>query len=597
MLKKLLITLFVLLILAAVGLAIFVLTFNAERYRPYWIQKLSEATGANVQLEKINLTWRKGFALEAKNFALISKAANAGDPAPLQVSSAAVAVEMFPLLRGKFQMGALLVDGVKIRLDRHADGKFGGVAALFEVAGSSGRKKSGRGAESFLALLISRLRIQNSEFIFHDEFEGAAREYRVSRMDLNLQNVSLLRPFPVQLKASLLSRKQNVEIQGQIHIRLAEKNVSLEGFKLALDLASLDPAFLAEMAPDLKTSGSPAGQLSAELADLVLERGRPADFHLQVRLADGRYADAGLPLPLQNIKSEALVKLRGMDLQSLSAELGSGHLAGSGHLDWNQPANLLGDFQIALSGADLAQLVPVSADSKEPRPQGTLSAGFKGTFAGSSVRVWSQTLAGTGQISVKDGIIENLNVTRELLGKLEIIPGISEKMSARLSQDYQKKLQQTETRFAPIEIPLRAAAGVLYADSISITSDTFLVNGGLQAALSGPVNGRFLAAIDPEFSAALMKSVRELGYLTDRQGQIVIPFSLQGTTAHPQLSPDLQDIASRMAVSKTQELISGMLTKKKTAAADSTAGTSTDAANSADPLSALLGQVLAGKKK
>ena len=263
----------------------------------------------------------------------------------------------------------------------------------------------------------------------------------------------------MRLKAAFLSRAQNIEVEGRVHVRLSDQKLGLENFKFALDLAAFDPELISALLPELGTAGFTAGgRLSGELAPLVLEDGTPVDFQLRLRLA------------------------------------------GSGRFDWpgkNPQEEMRGEFQAVLSDADLAQLVPQSAASSEPAPAGNLSADFKGALAGPD-------LSGTGRISVKNGEIRNLNVVREILAKLSLIPGLSDKLMSRLSEDYREKLKQNDTRFAPIDIPFRLGGGVLAADKINVSSENFQIYGAAQAVLSGPLSGRFFAAIDPEFSLALI---------------------------------------------------------------------------------------------
>ncbi len=502
MVKKILILLFVLLLLAGAALAFFVLTFDAERYRPLFIQKLSEITGAQVELEKLSLSWSGEPALKATNLNLIFGRAQPGE-APQRVHVAAVAMPVLPLLRGQ-----------------------------------------------------------------------------------------------LQLKAAVLSDKPNVTVEGHVEIRAMEQKTLLQDFKARLDLASVDPQLLAPFVPAWRKNGVPqfAGHVSAELPEMLVGGKDTPDFQLHVHWTDGMYAAPGLNLPLKNVKAEVLVKAQSADVIGLSADWGHGQLAASGRMDWHQLANIAGEFQAALSGADLAELAPPTR-SGDPQIEGNLSAAFKGTFIGPDAQVWAHTLAGAGEVKVSNAVIKNFNLVREVLEHLSIIPGVQESLTSHLSENYLQKLKEKDTRLEPFEIPLRAVAGELSADSVRISSDTFQIHGAAQAVLDGPASGRFFVAIDPEFSKALIHGVRELEYLTNGEYQILIPLILRGKTARPEIVPDLQDMGSRLAVAKTQEVISSLLAKKKEGASPDKAASSGSTQEPEDPLAALLGQVLAGKKK
>src|SRR3990167_8834976 len=121
MLKKILITTAIVLLLAAAALAYFVVTFDAERYRPLLEQKVSTATGLSLRSGHLRLAWRSGLALEASDIQLSKPGEET--QAPIQVQRAGVVLEIAPLLRGQVRMGALEVSDWTVRIIRRADGR------------------------------------------------------------------------------------------------------------------------------------------------------------------------------------------------------------------------------------------------------------------------------------------------------------------------------------------------------------------------------------------------------------------------------------------------------------------------------------------
>ena len=381
------------------------------------------------------------------------------------------------------------------------------------------------------------------------------------------------------------------------------------------DLADLESERLAKAFPELLDTGFPviAGLLEAQLSDTTLSENTEPVFNTRIELNRGRLAfpETGA---VENIVLESEVTAAGLDLKSLSADWGGGHLASSANIDWHKAPFMKGVYQIALSGVDLIKAVPPPANSRDPSVSGVFSTGLRGDFSGTDSESMTRALTGDGQILIKDGVITNLNILREVLNKLSIIPGVSEKIQSRLSQEYLAKLQERDTRLEDVNIPVRVKDGFVLMDSIVIQSDTLRLNGQVQTALAGPLNGRLFAAIDKEFSLALMRSVSELGYIADQNGQITIPITMRGTLQKPEIIPEVQQLASRLAVGTTQELLSGFLNKKKPGdaqTANGTAGQSVQQPGSSvdssqqsssepvDPFAALLGQVLqaATKKK
>lgn len=604
MFKKILIGLVVLVLLAAAALAVFIATFNAERYRPLVETKATEAIGFPVKLGGLSLTWKNGLALEVRDVVLQAREGDTG-PAPVTVESAFVALDIMPLLQGNLKMGAIVVERPEIRVERAPDGSLRGATELAEAQPASSEGSSASGGTP-LALFIQDLKIQEGKFVFHDTYGGRVAHYEIEQIALHLRNVSLLRPFPVQLKAAVFSREQNLTIGGTVHLKLAQGETVLRDFTVDTDLAQLDAEKLAQAFPEVAESGLPelAGKVHVALDDLVLrEEGQPA-IRANVQLSGGRAALPDVDA-LENIVLTAVVTDQQLEVKKLQADWGGGKLGGTGQVEWPNAPVISSSFQFSAEGLVLSKIVPPPVSPKDPGMTGTLSAAFKGTLAGPDQTVWMRTLRGDGQVKIAEPVITNLNILNEILSKLSIIPGVSQKIREGLSEEYLKKLESKDTKLEDINQPVRLADGMVFLDSIQIAAETFALSGRAQAALSGPLSGRVFAAIDPEFSAALTRSVRELEYVKDQDGRITIPVAISGTTQKPVILPEVQQIASRLAVSKTQELLTQALGGKKKQTDETTeaaaAGQTASAAPAEpqDPFAALLGQVIqaASQKK
>ena len=73
MVKKIILVFVVLIFLAGAGIAIFIATFDANKYKPLIVEKLEEATGSRAELGSISLTWKGGLALAFEKLALYEK--------------------------------------------------------------------------------------------------------------------------------------------------------------------------------------------------------------------------------------------------------------------------------------------------------------------------------------------------------------------------------------------------------------------------------------------------------------------------------------------------------------------------------------------
>ena len=602
MLKKILITAAIVLLLAAAALAYFVVTFDAERYRPLLEQKVSTATGLSLRSGHLRLAWRSGLALEASDIQLSKPGEET--QAPIQVQRAGVVLEIAPLLRGQVRMGALEVSDWTVRIIRRADGRLAGAADLFD---SAQKTEGGSGGAQAAAFFVSKVRLLNGKTLFVDEMANPAHVYLLSNIDLELNNLSPVTPAEVTLRASFLSHTQNLILAGRIRPDLAHQRVILENFKLETDLAELDADAVGAISPDAKTwlaDGALHGQLSAGMDSLTVGQGEVSPVvRLELRQGSLRVAESGKTF--SEITLRGLAAYPKLTLEEVSARLGQGKIKASGKFQVTPAGVISGQFESTAVNFSLAELAPEVAEG-EPQVEGQASFSLEGVFAGKDGAMIAQNLQGNGQISIKDGVIRNLNVIREIINKLALIPGLREKFSSRLSADYQKRLDARDTYFVVSEIPLQIANGTLSADPISLSSDSLEIFASVQIFFSGPVSGRGMVAIDSEFSEALSRSINELDTLRDTKGRMLFPLVVRGTAARPEITLDFNDIGQRLAVAATQQVLSGLLGgKKKTQAADSGQadsqtvqnGAETSSSTAQDPVAGLLGALISAAEK
>src|SRR3989338_7232049 len=100
--KRVLLVVGAIILLAVVALAVFIATFDADRYRPLVVQELQKALGRPVAIERISLAWRNGIAAQLKGVVL-SDAVPGAEPL-LALDEASATVRLWPLLRRDVQV-------------------------------------------------------------------------------------------------------------------------------------------------------------------------------------------------------------------------------------------------------------------------------------------------------------------------------------------------------------------------------------------------------------------------------------------------------------------------------------------------------------
>jgi bisphosphoglycerate-dependent phosphoglycerate mutase len=68
-----------------------------------------------------------------------------------------------------------------------------------------------------------------------------------------------------------------------------------------------------------------------------------------------------------------------------------------------------------------------------------------------------------------------------------------------------------------------------------------------------------IVKIDPELSAALIRSVNELRQFLDAQNRMDIPVKVSGTLNRIRIIPDVQGVATQIVAQKAQDLLVNLL--------------------------------------
>src|SRR3989338_2120694 len=121
--KTLLIVLGCLAALVTMGVVIFVVTFDATRYRSWIESQLSSATGYAVAFDDLKLGWEKGLSLNVRNLTVIDPGAQAGANEVIAIDSVSAVFDVFALLSREIKFGKIILRRPKISLGVDKEGQ------------------------------------------------------------------------------------------------------------------------------------------------------------------------------------------------------------------------------------------------------------------------------------------------------------------------------------------------------------------------------------------------------------------------------------------------------------------------------------------
>lgn len=603
--KKIFLILFIMIVLVGAAAAVFLATLDVDSFRPQIVGQIEKAAGKPVRLEKIRLGWRSGIALELDGFALLKE--KGGSETLVEAGSAKAVLKLAPLLNREIQIAALHLDRPVVRLVMKPDGSFEGwepvparpapvqgpgpAVSASEIPGVpvSGQTSAPVPAASpapvsvvvpsaapapvpvpatqpvaALSLFVDEIRIRDGEVFFRDMSRQPASEITVRKIDADIDHVALDRPVDFNVRGAVFGSSQNLDVRGKLTVAAKDLSAVLSELRAELGLDPVEVKEVLKMRRDVATAGvlfPVEGTLVIESDSLKLDVKGMQDMAARVRFDRGKVRLEALPDPVENISLEAVVTPAVVRVGKFSAVVAGGKIDGQGAANIGEPANPAISFDAKADGLLLERLVPAPKPG-EPRLRGRLSAAARGSLTGQRPEQVLRTLSADGTIMIEQGVLENVNVLREVFQQLSVIPGLVERLVARLPENYREKLRAKDTALNIAEIPFSVRDGVARLPRVDGSTDTFRLTGALGYGLAaGAAQGNVMLTIDPDLSGAMTRSVEELQYLMNERKEVQIPLIIQGIVPKVMVMPDIGSVAARIGAQKVQDVIGGYLKK------------------------------------
>lgn len=291
--KALRISLFVVLgvvLILAAGAAIFVATFDANRYKPEIEQLVLDRTGRTLEIEgDVNLSLFPNIGADLGKTTLSDK-----DPSQafVTIESTRVSVALMPLISGQVLVDGLVIDGLSANVTRDEDGDFNFADLLItdvsendatEPSATEPGPESSAVADEPLELDIGSITISNANLTYLDSQNGV--DLKLS--DLNLETGQIAEKaegkltFSADAKSKSLALDNQIAVNGDYNLNLAEQQIEWSGLEIKLngdwqDLKSMNAVLSLALIGNLKNStyvasdisGTVKAQMAGETIDL-----------------------------------------------------------------------------------------------------------------------------------------------------------------------------------------------------------------------------------------------------------------------------------------------------------------------------------------
>lgn len=582
--KKILIVLTVLIVLAALAAGIFIVTFDPNRYRPIIEQKVREATGYDLTIGGIGLTLRGGLALAVND---VSLGAGAAEPF-VRIRSVAAAVDLASVLARSPRVTSIRIEQPVILIERGGDGRFNfETTAASEPPGASGPVSA---QPAGAALAIDSVVIENGRIEYVDGAQKQPRKLELADLDLTVRDIAPGKPLRFNGSAALLGRSQNVRVSGQVSLSSGAAPVQISGLVLETDLEKIDYDKAIAAVPELRelVRAGWKGRLKAELSNFTPSPDALKNLESRIELDGGRLELSLAPLPIENVQARISASQGRVRIEELAASFAGGRIGGGALADLTGPAPAV---QFTLNALDLNVAQLLAAGVSREVLTGRLSGIFEGSSSGADAASFTRNLVGGGQISLRDAVVLNFNLVREIVQKMSILPGASESIEKRLPPAYRQRLEQADTRLGPVDVPFTVAQGRVEMPQLAFGAQDFALRGSAVLHPGNVLQARASVEVAPDLSQSIVGAVDAAKYFLNPRGAMELPATIEGPLGQLKVVPDLGQATQRFVADQGQKLLSDLLSKKQESApAGSTEGTV--APTQEDQLQGLLKNIL-----
>jgi AsmA protein len=588
--KLLVIGILLILIVVMVMLVPFLVDLSAyeSQYRPL----IEEALNRKVAFKDIRLTIVPQVGVRLRDFTIFDDPAFSGG-AFASLSSLDVGVKIWPLLKRRVEVQEIALRDPVIMIIKNAEGVLN-----TSTLGKKGPAQAGPSAvppsveaplHVLTLLAVDQVSIKDGQLIYKDQSASKPTEYVLQKLKLSLQGVGLgstavlrasttLQPVnllltvdgsfgPLQETLDLATFIFNVgigksffEIKGNAiggNVRMAVSSPSVSTADLPVALPLTKPVELRNL--HVAAEGN-ASRIHFGSVDFMVPLGKNAltvkgnsvgeQTSLKLTALAVNTADLPFALPLKkpieatDVQGTAELDSSRIRLQNLSFNLFGGSTTTSGLLTMQgHPPPFEG--RLSLQGVQLGPVFEALGSDKVAI-SGAAAAQFVLQGRGFSVPDLTNALEGTGQLAVKEGKIEGINLLKEAAALLR---------AAGIRQDL-----ANATVFSLIDMKLATRRGIITVERLLMDSHDFQTIGAGTIGFDKSMKMRVSLNLSEALSRSIV-SASPIAKLTMTKGRIAVPMIITGTTDAPVYSLDAETVGVKAQEQVKEKL--GELLKEK----------------------------------
>ncbi|HUO04039.1 MAG TPA: AsmA family protein [Candidatus Binataceae bacterium] len=265
-------------------------------------------------------------------------------------------------------------------------------------------------------------------------------------------------------------------------------------------------------------------------------------------------------------KLEAVAGLDGTfaRLSSLSVDAFSGHVSGTGGAGLTPGS----DFSASTSftNLDLKQAMESQDLKAAETVRGTIGGNINLSGKAGSIDAMKPTLNGTGQLTLTNGKLIGVNVGAQALKKVNNLPVIGDLVPQSVIARHPELFSSPDTDIQIASLSFAMAGGRINTRDLQVQTVDYGMLGSGWFDIDKHVDMTAQIILSRSFSGELIAAKRNIQYLADRDGQVIVPLQVTGQLPKPMVLPNVSELAQRAGEraveGQGQKLLGKLLGKK-----------------------------------
>jgi AsmA protein len=525
---KIVIGLVVVLVLILGAILALPFLIDLSRYQDQYKPAIEASLNRKIDVGEIRLTIWPRIGARVGRFTVLDDPAFGSGPFA-SLASLDVGVQLLPLLSGRVEVEEIILREPVMTVVKNQRGvlnvaTIGRPGVPAPETPSRAPIPSTEGPLRILGLLaVDRVSIEGGTLTYRDLSTPKQTEYVLQDLDVLLTSVRLGQTPTLHLDTLVQPLNMPVTLDG--NFGPLNETTDLDAVDLHLAVG--------------KTAFAMTGKTAGRNASITISS------------ADINTAELPIALPLQKPVSvkdlQIAAEVRGQDvlLQGLSFRLFDGQVTAKGKLTNGAGAPPF-EATAAVQGLQLGPALDAVA-ATQVSLTGTAGADLALRGHGFTMPDLTQALEGTGQIAIKEGKIEGVNLLQEAVVILKI---------AGMAIDNPRA-----TAFSTIETDLAVKQGLVTVQRLLMDSHDFQATGGGTIGFDQRLNLALNLHLSRDLSQKLAGASPVIK-LAMKEGRVTLPLTVTGTIQAPSYGLDMKSVTGKVqeqVQKKVEEAVGGLL--------------------------------------